>query len=499
MSFYSPYEFYDILDAINQRNALAAEQQQRQRRYANAANATNGSRRGPGASRPVHLGAAQPASGRPAYRYAYGGGPEAGSANGTHGFPRAFYVNPHGGVNRGRNFVYRNPAYPFALFPFTTASGADYDDDYDAAEEQGDDDNENEGENVYTLNDVLNLINRHQSAHPETYELIIRPPATAAANAAANAVADAVTDAEEKKEQQQDNDEIMAENNANNEKAEVREFDLADLIRQALLGGSAETETGTETEAEANEKPEPKANISATADATADAASKIDGTPASALVAPDLVKDPSTSAPTSDLKKEVKPPLQKRNSFINKAKTPVNKVSSFHLSCPSPVHDPLQVSQPQLDSNLPFSPQIDVYDKPTLYKVVLALPGASKSSFEVDFHPSNHELFIRGSTSNKDKLVSKATSQGNELDDAEELQYLKVSEINFGSFERSIKFPILPRIKDEEIKAKYFNGLLEVIVPKLPEKKEDVKPKKRVTVEEVEDEELLFEEGLKKL
>ena len=144
----------------------------------------------------------------------------------------------------------------------------------------------------------------------------------------------------------------------------------------------------------------------------------------------------------------------------------------------SPVPAPLQVSNPELRLDLPFSPEVNVYDTPEQYVVVLALPGTNSKEFKIDFHPSSHELLIKGAVDNKIGIDKK---------------YVKISELKYGDFERSVEFPVLPRIKDEEIKASYFNGLLQIKVPKIPQDANKPQPKKRIIIEDVPDEELVFE------
>ncbi|KAL2707884.1 Hsp42 [Kluyveromyces marxianus] len=144
----------------------------------------------------------------------------------------------------------------------------------------------------------------------------------------------------------------------------------------------------------------------------------------------------------------------------------------------SPVPAPLQVSNPQISLDLPFSPDVNVYDTNESYLVLLALPGANSKEFKIDFHPSSHELQIKGTIENKSGIDEK---------------FIKISEIKYGDFERTVKFPVLPRVKDEEIKASYCNGLLQIKVPKLPQDSVNPQPKKRILIEDVPDEELVFE------
>lgn len=151
-----------------------------------------------------------------------------------------------------------------------------------------------------------------------------------------------------------------------------------------------------------------------------------------------------------------------------------------HQQAPSPVPDPLQISKPETRLDLPFSPEVNLYDTEDTYHVVLALPGACSKAFRIDYHPSSHELLIKGNIEDKIGIDEK---------------YLKITELKYGAFERTVKFPVLPRIKDESIKASYSNGLLHIKVPKILDGTEKPAPKKRITIEDVPDEELEFEEN----
>ncbi|SMN21063.1 similar to Saccharomyces cerevisiae YDR171W HSP42 Small heat shock protein (sHSP) with chaperone activity [Maudiozyma saulgeensis] len=153
--------------------------------------------------------------------------------------------------------------------------------------------------------------------------------------------------------------------------------------------------------------------------------------------------------------------------------------SFAHLSAPTPIPDPLQISKPETRLDLPFSPEVNVYNLDDAYVVVLALPGANSKSFKIDYHPSSHELLVKG------KVIDRLGI---------EEQFLKITEIKYGAFERTVKFPVLPRIQDEEIKATYSNGLLQIKVPKLAST-EKPKPKKRITIEDIPDAELEFEQN----
>ncbi|AQZ17491.1 HSP42 (YDR171W) [Zygosaccharomyces parabailii] len=169
--------------------------------------------------------------------------------------------------------------------------------------------------------------------------------------------------------------------------------------------------------------------------------------------------------------------LQQPNKPKEKLPFPLNRKQPSQNR--SSVPDPLQVSKPEARLDLPFSPELNVYDCPDQYVVAVALPGATSKAFKVDYHPSTHELILKGDV--EDKLgISE--------------DYLKVTELKYGAFQRTIKFPIVPRIKDEEIKASYKNGILQVKIPKILGESEKPAPKKRIVIEDVPDEELEYEE-----
>ncbi|CAD6610638.1 XXYS1_4_G0047180.mRNA.1.CDS.1 [Saccharomyces cerevisiae] len=172
--------------------------------------------------------------------------------------------------------------------------------------------------------------------------------------------------------------------------------------------------------------------------------------------------------PLNQPEESSRPPLAKKSS------------SFAHPQAPSPIPDPLQVSKPETRMDLPFSPEVNVYDTEDTYVVVLALPGANSRAFHIDYHPSSHEMLIKGKIEDRVGIDEK---------------FLKITELKYGAFERTVKFPVLPRIKDEEIKATYNNGLLQIKVPKIVNDTEKPKPKKRIAIEEIPDEELEFEEN----
>ncbi|ANZ76740.1 BA75_04314T0 [Komagataella pastoris] len=235
---------------------------------------------------------------------------------------------------------------------------------------------------------------------------------------------------------------------------------LGDLIASALGAGDTTAPGKVSTALKGSIPQEPKKQLSnkaAKEEGKSESEASVPGSQ------PSSGKEPASEPQSSQAPK----PVSRKPSAFN-----------LHKSAPSPPLDSFQVSKPQLRKSKPFSPPINVYDLKEKYVVVVSLPGADKSSFHIDFHPTSHELLIKGEVKNKYYHES-----------SDDESYLKISEQRFGSFERTIKLPTLPRVEDENIKATYSNGLLELVIPKItPDSHEKVK--RRIDIEEVEDEEL---------
>ncbi|KAL6941475.1 hypothetical protein ACO0RG_002607 [Hanseniaspora osmophila] len=197
-----------------------------------------------------------------------------------------------------------------------------------------------------------------------------------------------------------------------------------------------------------------------------------------------------------------------------------------HSAAPSsPITDSLQVSSKSSDLNLPFSPLLNVYDFPNSYSVVVAVAGTTPQSLEIDFHPSSHELILKGSVSlpslkdiaieedkkdtGNEKGGEEPIKDGNQEQQSEEkakdnntqekqevskddksVPRCRIAELRTGHFQRIIKLPLFPKIDDENIKANYTNnGYLIVKLKKLSEHVDSVpKPKKTIRIEDIPDE-----------
>lgn len=265
-----------------------------------------------------------------------------------------------------------------------------------------------------------------------------------AARARAQALADAISQKDSKRAAQDEEDTEQSQS-----------IDLIDLLNQ-ITGGQfgnlvqqdAEQETPIPTPE--SKIPEPKIpETKSIPESKAEPKAETKSKPAPAFAPP---------KPT---------PVLRRHSTLG-TKEPVPKIEVSQRNTTNP--------------SLPYTPQSNVYSTDDEYIAILAIPGASLKDLDIDFHPSTNEIIIKGNISDPiEGLLN-------------EKSILKISEIRTGSIERRFKFPNLPKINDDEIKAKYVNGLLTIRIPKI--KQSESKPKiRKVTIEEVPDEELIYEEN----
>lgn len=136
-----------------------------------------------------------------------------------------------------------------------------------------------------------------------------------------------------------------------------------------------------------------------------------------------------------------------------------------------------------------FLPPIDVYDTEKAYKIYISVPGALKSSIEVHFNPENNELTVEGEVPPPAGIKSES-SKPSSSGKKESTPQLLLSERDTGAFARTLHLPSDPKIDDEKICAKFNAGLLEVTVPK---KSGETAVRRKITIEDVDDEELLAE------
>ncbi len=100
-------------------------------------------------------------------------------------------------------------------------------------------------------------------------------------------------------------------------------------------------------------------------------------------------------------------------------------------------------------------PAVDIRETDEGYILKVDLPGMKKEDIQVDI--SDNTLTIKGER----KIESEAKKE----------DYVRIERI-YGAFSRSFALP--PNVDASKIKAKYENGVLELVLPK----KEEAKPKK---------------------
>lgn len=135
-----------------------------------------------------------------------------------------------------------------------------------------------------------------------------------------------------------------------------------------------------------------------------------------------------------------------------------------------------------------FVPSLDVYDTKQNYKVYAAIPGARKSSIEVHFNPDTNELTLEGEVPPPTGI--KLDSNGQPTSETYQDLQLVLTERESGAFARTLHFPADPKVEDEGITAKYNGGVLEITVPK---KSGTTQTRRKIQVEDVDDEELIAE------
>ncbi|VVT56362.1 uncharacterized protein SAPINGB_P005006 [Magnusiomyces paraingens] len=127
-----------------------------------------------------------------------------------------------------------------------------------------------------------------------------------------------------------------------------------------------------------------------------------------------------------------------------------------------------------------FLPSIDVYDTPEAYRLYASVPGAQKASVEVHFNPDSHELTLEGEVPIPGPISGAAEGK----------IHLLLSERETGAFARTLHLPSEPKVDDEKITAKFNAGVLEITIPK---KSGEKTARRKITIEDVDDEELLSE------
>ena len=102
-----------------------------------------------------------------------------------------------------------------------------------------------------------------------------------------------------------------------------------------------------------------------------------------------------------------------------------------------------------------FSPNLDIKEEESAYRVSLEVPGIAKEDVEISL--KDHNLVIKG----EKKQEAKEDKDG----------YSWV-ERSYGSFQRTIRVP--ENTKSDQVEARMENGILEITLPK-SEQREDRK------------------------
>lgn len=103
-----------------------------------------------------------------------------------------------------------------------------------------------------------------------------------------------------------------------------------------------------------------------------------------------------------------------------------------------------------------FSPLVNTREGEYAYHLEMDLPGVKKEEISIDI--KNSTLTISGERKTKDEIKKES--------------YYKV-ESTFGSYSRSFTLP--KNVDLENIEARYQDGVLEIIIPKIKQQSEDGK------------------------
>lgn len=105
-----------------------------------------------------------------------------------------------------------------------------------------------------------------------------------------------------------------------------------------------------------------------------------------------------------------------------------------------------------------FVPAVNIKETETSYELHMAIPGKTKKDFKIEFE--NDLLTISGGISEKNNSNNQES--------------FPIHEFSYNEFKRSFKIPKI--VENDKITAKYVNGVLQLILPKL---KEGISPLKK--------------------
>lgn len=120
---------------------------------------------------------------------------------------------------------------------------------------------------------------------------------------------------------------------------------------------------------------------------------------------------------------------------------------------------PVRAKQNNAFENIPA---VNISEKDGVFHIELAVPGMKKEDFNIEIHDG----------------VMSISSETKEESTSEERNYSK-REFNYSSFER--RFTLPDNIKEEQVSAKYEDGILKVSVPKADEKEKNTKKQVQIS------------------
>ena len=107
-------------------------------------------------------------------------------------------------------------------------------------------------------------------------------------------------------------------------------------------------------------------------------------------------------------------------------------------------------------------PSVNIAETPNSFTLELAAPGLQRSDFNIEVE--NRMLTV---------------SAEKEAEKKDEAEAYSCKEYSFNSFSRSFTLP--ENVREGDIEARYENGILKVVIPKL--KETPVKPVKKINIE----------------
>jgi HSP20 family protein len=118
-----------------------------------------------------------------------------------------------------------------------------------------------------------------------------------------------------------------------------------------------------------------------------------------------------------------------------------------------PIAEDVSAGRPMVASARFWEPRVDLIEEEDRFLVKAEIAGVRGQDIEILYQPERHSLLVRGSRFEGD------FSDGNR-------KGVHQLEIFYGEFQREIKFPQETEVDPNQIRARYRNGFLYVLVPK---------------------------------